>query len=161
MYAKVNQTSKTSLNSRNGSISPNKHLKEKESEQIIGKSGRPLFAKDSDKHMTPAPAYYKPEVYEIYDSRTRFNEHRKSLPRQERFRETAHIRFVSDKTIPIPPRANKQVCYPELEKIGDPGPGHYKGDKVDMKKKVLHTIPSTDRNLLINPNKANPPIPGP
>ena len=111
--------------------------------------------------MTPAPAYYKPEVYEAYESRTRFNEHRKSLPRQERFRETAHIRFVSDKTIPIPPRANKQVCYPELEKIGDPGPGHYKDDKVDMRKKVLHTIPSTDRNLLVNPNKANPPIPGP
>ena len=47
-------------------MSPSRHLKVKESEQIIGKSGRPIFAKDSDKHMTPAPAYYKPEIFDAY-----------------------------------------------------------------------------------------------
>ena len=56
------------------SMSPSRHLKEKESQQIIGKSGRPIFAKDSDKHMTPAPAYYKPEIFDAYQSRTKFNE---------------------------------------------------------------------------------------
>ena len=30
-----------------------------------------------------------------------------------------------------------------------------------MKKQVMHSIPSKDRNLLVDPNKANPPIPGP
>ena len=63
--------------------------------------------------------------------------------------------------MPIPPRANKQICYPELEKIGDPGPGHYQDNRIEMKKSVLHSIPSTDRNILVNPDKPNPPIPGP
>ena len=30
-----------------------------------------------------------------------------------------------------------------------------------MKRQVIHSIPSKDRNLLVDPNKANPPIPGP
>ena len=83
------------------------------------------------------------------------------MPKQERFKETAHIRFISDQTIPIPPRANKQICYPELEKVGDPGPGAYQDKRVEMKKKILHSIPSQERNLLVDPNKMGPPIPGP
>ena len=111
--------------------------------------------------MTPAPAHYKPETFEAYQQKTRFNEERKSMPKQERFKETAHIRFISDKAIPIPPRANKQICYAELEKVGDPGPGAYKDNRVEMKKKILHTIPSQERNLLVDPSKVGPPIPGP
>ena len=55
------------------------------------------------------------------------------------------------------------MCYPELEKLNDPGPGHYEDDriKIEMKKKVIHSIPSVDRNLLVDPDKPNPPIPGP
>ena len=83
------------------------------------------------------------------------------MPKQDRFKETAHIRFISDKAINIAPRANKQICYPELEKLNDPGPGHYKDNKLEMKKQTIHSIPSKDRNLLVDPNKANPPIPGP
>ena len=73
----------------------------------MGKSGRPLFDKDKDKHETPAPAYYRPEVFEAYQSKTRFNESRKSMPKQERFTETAHFRFANDHAIGEPPRANK------------------------------------------------------
>ena len=33
--------------------------------------GRPLFNKDADKHMTPAPCEYKPDRFIKYDADTR------------------------------------------------------------------------------------------
>ena len=160
-----NKTSKTSLNSavRNTpSASPTRHQKDYEYHMILGKTGRPIFAKDKDKHETPAPAYYRPEVFEAYQSKTRFNESRRSIPKQERFIETAHFRFADDKTIPNqPPRANKQVCYAELEKRFEPGPGYYEDSMMKHKRQVLHSIPSQDRNLLVNPQKSKSDAPGP
>ena len=47
--------------------------------------------------------------------------------------------------------------------MGDPGPGWYKETNIGKKSKVLHSIPSTDRNLLIknkNSSKTNEPGPG-
>ena len=34
--------------------------------------GRPLFVRDSDKHMTPAPSQYKPDKFLKYDRKTKF-----------------------------------------------------------------------------------------
>ena len=75
------------------------------------------------------------------------------MPKQDRFVETAHFRFTNDKEIDQPKRANKQVCYAELEKRCEPGPGHYEDTRIQNKKKVLHSIPSQDRNLLVKPGK--------
>lgn len=41
------------------------------SELKFNAGGRPIFAKDADKHMTPAPSQYKPDRFIKYDLDTK------------------------------------------------------------------------------------------
>ena len=49
--------------------------------------GRPLFAHDADKHLTPGPGKYKPERFRKYDLRTKLSPYRASIPNEIRFRD--------------------------------------------------------------------------
>jgi len=62
--------------------------------------GRPLFARDSDKHMTPAPVQYKPDRFTKYENRSKFQPHRPNIPNDIRFKDFEEI-------------------------MKRPGPGHY------------------------------------
>mmetsp|Transcript_3786 Transcript_3786/g.4341 ORF Transcript_3786/g.4341 Transcript_3786/m.4341 type:complete len:89 (-) Transcript_3786:637-903(-) len=53
--------------------------------------GRPLFARDSDKHMTPAPSQYKPDRFIKYDAKTKFNPDKANIPNEIRFKDFEEV----------------------------------------------------------------------
>ena len=63
--------------------------------------GRPLFARDNDKHMTPAPSQYKPDRF-LKDKLRKLSPQRPTIPNELRFKE-----------------------YDDEEILLHPGPGQY------------------------------------
>ena len=68
----------------------------------FNEGGRPLFARDSDKHLTPAPSQYRPDRFLKYDKKTKLSPQRSNIPNELRFKE-----------------------YDEEEILLFPGPGQY------------------------------------
>ena len=46
-----------------------------------------MFARDSDKHMTPAPSQYKPDRFLKYDMKTKLQPHKANIPNEIRFKD--------------------------------------------------------------------------
>ena len=92
--------------------------------------GRPLFARDSDKHNTPAPSQYRPDRFMKYDLKTKFKPHKANLNNEIRFKD------FEDSL--------------EESRLYKPGPGTYLDEKVNIhsKRKPAFEIDRTDRKLL-------------
>jgi len=100
----------------------------------FNEGGRPLFARDADKHMTPAPTQYRPDKFLKYEKRTKLQPHRANIPRDLRFADAD----------------------PDEVK---PGPGQYHQVSVNLKKKPAYHIDVADRKLLNHKTKSS--LPGP
>ena len=46
-----------------------------------------MYARDSDKHMTPAPSQYKPDRFLKYDTKTKLQPHKANIPNEIRFKD--------------------------------------------------------------------------
>jgi hypothetical protein len=97
-------------------------------------SGRPLFARDADKHLTPAPSHYRPDKYMKYDKKTKLQPRRSSIPTQVRWKE------IDDED-------------------SLPGPGQYHEVVFHRKKKPAFQIDTADRKLLNGNVKTSNPGP--
>jgi len=90
----------------------------------FNEGGRPLFARDADKHLTPAPSAYKPDRFQKYEDRTKLQPTRTNISNEARFK--------SDE-----------------ENQAKPGPGQYSEVFVATKKKIpAQVIATADRKLL-------------
>ena len=100
----------------------------------FNEGGRPLFARDADRHLFPAPTQYKPDRFVKYDNSTKYNPRKPSLNNEIRFKQS------------------------QEEKDDNPGPGQYREVKANQKSKPAFAQERSDRKLL---NKDKSSAPGP